>query len=190
MNQHVERGRRDRNVLAAWAVAVSDGVRTATQQSTGMGGGGPAALVAIVADPGLSIDELRRILTLTHPGTVRLVNRLVERGWVHRGHGIGRTVRLEPTPAGRAAERALAEARETALAHLLATLPDDDIRTMAGLVDPLLAATADTVDATRRLCRLCDRDICDPCPTEDPAPSGPAKPERAIPRAPGPGVPG
>jgi len=164
-----DRGLRDRNVLAAWAVAVSDVVRAATEESTGMAGGGPAALVAIVADPGLSIDDLRRILALTHPGTVRLVDRLVEQGWVHRGHGIGRTVRLEPTAAGLAAERQLAQSRETAVAQLLGELPEDDIHAMAGLVEPLLAATIDDVDAMRRLCRLCARDVCNPCPAEDPA---------------------
>lgn len=169
MNQDVERGLRDRNVLAAWAVAVSDAVRAATEQSTGMAGGGPAALVAIVAEPGLSIDDLRRILALTHPGTVRLVDRLVEQGWVHRGHGIGRTVRLESTAAGRAAERQLSQARESAVADLLAALPEDDVHTMAGLIDPLLAANIEDVDAMRRLCRLCARDICNPCPAEDSA---------------------
>src|SRR3954453_2545737 len=71
--------RRDRNVLAAWALAVADAVRIASEESTGLSGGAPAALVAIVADPGLSIDQLRHVLALTHPGTVRLVDRLVDK---------------------------------------------------------------------------------------------------------------
>src|ERR1700712_817942 len=117
-------GRRDRNVLAAWALAVADVVRRAAEQSTGMGGGGPAALVAIVADPGLTIDELRKILDLTHPGAVRLVDRLVEQGWVRREPGTGRSVRLKPTSSGRAAEHRLAAAREVAVAELLAGLSE------------------------------------------------------------------
>ena len=142
-------GRRDRNVLAAWAIAVSDVVRVATEQAAGMAGSGPAALVAVVADPGLSIGELRRVLALTHPGTVRLVDRLVERGWVSREHGPGRTVRLEPTTAGRAAERLLAAERERAVGAALAGLSEQDIHLMAGLADPVLARTIDDVDAMR-----------------------------------------
>ncbi len=65
---HINQGSRDRNVLAAWAIALSDVVRTAVEHATGMAGSGPAALVAIVADPGMSINELRRVLDLTHPG--------------------------------------------------------------------------------------------------------------------------
>ncbi|MGI8446511.1 MAG: MarR family winged helix-turn-helix transcriptional regulator [Streptosporangiaceae bacterium] len=161
-------GRRDRNVLAAWAIAVADAVRSAAEQSTGLGGDAPAALVAIVADPGLSIDDLRRVLDLTHPGTVRLVDRLAERGWIRREQGTGRKLRLEATAAGQDAERRLAAAREEAVAALLTVLPDQDIRTMADLVSPVLAATRENAGDMRRLCRLCDRDACEPCPAEKP----------------------
>ena len=165
--------RRDRNTSAAWALALADVIRTATEKSTGLGGGAPAALVAIVADPGLSIEELRRILALTHPGTVRLVDRLIEQGWVRREPGIGRTVRLEPTEAGQDAERRLAVAREESVTQFLTALPEPDVHVLAGLIDPALTGTAvESVDTMRRLCRLCDRTACDPCPTEVPEADG------------------
>ncbi len=131
-----------------------------------MTGSGPAALVAIVAEPGLSIDELRRILGITHPGAVRLVDRLVDSGWIARQQGTGRTVRLVPTPSGRRAQRRLAAAREQAVAALLATMPEHDVKTVAALIEPVLAATNNDVDAIRRLCRLCDREVCGECPAE------------------------
>ena len=161
---HIDQNRRDRNVVAAWAIAVTDAVRAAVEESTGMSASGPAAVVAIVADPGLSIDELRRVLGLTHPGTVRLVDRLVENGWVTREHGVGRTVRLMPTESGLAAERRLAAAREKAVADLLSVMPERDVHLVAGLVRPVLGTTIDDVDAMRRLCRLCNRDVCSDCP--------------------------
>ena len=162
-----QEGRRDRNIVAAWALALADVIRTATEGSTGLGGGAPAALVAIVADPGLSIEDLRRILALTHPGTVRLVDRLIEQGWVRREPGIGRTVRLEPTAAGQHAERRLAVARERSVAEVLSALADSDVHVLAELLEPVLAGTAsESVDHMRRLCRLCDRTACDPCPAE------------------------
>jgi len=163
---HIEEARRQYNLIAAWAVAVTDVVRATVEKSTGMAGSGPAALVAIVAEPGLSIDELRRVLGLTHPGAVRLVDRLSDRGWIQRQHGIGRTLRLVPTASGRRAERRLAVAREEAVAALLASMPKGDVRTVAGLIEPVLAANVDDVDAIRRLCRLCNRDVCGECPAE------------------------
>ncbi len=163
---HIEEARRQHNLIAAWAVAVTDVVRAAVEESSGMAGSGPAALVAVVAEPGLSIDELRRVLGLTHPGAVRLVDRLAERGWILRQRGIGRTVRLVPTASGRRAERRLAAAREDAVAALLACMPKGDVGTVAGLIEPVLAANLDDVDAIRRLCRLCNREVCGECPAE------------------------
>jgi MarR family transcriptional repressor of emrRAB len=163
---HIDQVRRDRNVVGAAAIAISDVVRIAVEQSTGLSGSGPAALVAVVADPGLSIDELRRVLRLTHPGTVRLVDRLVDKGWVRRQRGIGRAVLLIPTPSGRAAQRRLAKGREAALAELLAQLPENDVHSIAVMLAPIPAATINDVDAMRRLCRLCDRDVCQNCPAE------------------------
>lgn len=159
-------GGRDHNVVAAWALAAADAVRSAAEQSVGMTGGGPAAVVAIVADPGMSIGELSRALGLTHPGTVRLVDRLVEHGWVKRTRGFGRTVRLQPTSAGRRAQQRLAAARGTAMADFLAAMSGEDVRTVARLVEPVLTTVVGDLDAMRRLCRLCDRGICEPCPAE------------------------
>jgi DNA-binding MarR family transcriptional regulator len=161
---HAEQSSRDRNVLAAWAIAISDGVRAAVEQATGMAGSGPAALVAIVADPGMSIDELRRVLDLTHPGTVRLVDRLVEKGWIRRQQGIGRTMLLVPTRMGTKAERRLAAAREQAVKELLSAMPNGDVHTVAGLVEPVLGSAITDVDSMRRLCRLCNRKVCMDCP--------------------------
>lgn len=157
---------------------MADAVRVATEQSTAMAGGAPAALVAIVAEPGLSIENLRRVLALTHPGTVRLVDRLVDNGWVRREQGAGRALRLQPTNAGRAAERRLAAAREAALTQLLAALPIQDVHQIAALVDPLLGSMAPSVEHTRRTCRLCDRAVCEPCPAEGQRPPQPATDDR------------
>lgn len=162
-----ESTRRDRNVLAAWAVAVADAIRVSAEQSTGMAGAAPAALVAIVADAGMSVDELRRVLGLTHPGAVRLVDRLVRRGWIRREHATGRTLRLTPTPAGQDAERRIVAAREQAIDALHAALDEERLRALADLVGPVLAGATGGLEDLRRLCRLCNRDVCDPCPVAD-----------------------
>jgi MarR family transcriptional repressor of emrRAB len=151
------------NVLGAWVLSVADAMREAAERSTGMSGAGPAALVAVAAEPGMSVDTLRRALGLTHPGAVRLVDRLEERGWVARGAAGGRAVALRPTPAGVTARDALLAARHDALAAQLDRLGPDRER-LAAMVEPLLVEQAPDQGGLRRLCRLCDRAACEPCP--------------------------
>jgi MarR family transcriptional regulator, negative regulator of the multidrug operon emrRAB len=151
------------NVLGAWVLAMADAMREAAERSTGMSGAGPAALVAIAAEPGMTVDTLRRALGLTHPGAVRLVDRLEQHGWVERGAAAGRAVALRPTPAGLSARDALLAARHGALATHLERLGPDRER-LASLIEPLLLEQAADQGELRRLCRLCDRVACEPCP--------------------------
>jgi MarR family transcriptional regulator, negative regulator of the multidrug operon emrRAB len=151
------------NLLGAWVLAMADAMREAAERSTGMSGAGPAALVAVAAEPGMSVDTLRRALGLTHPGAVRLVDRLEQRGWVERGTAAGRAVALRPTPAGLGARDALLAARHDALATQLERLGPGRER-LAGMIEPLLLEQASDPSELRRLCRLCDRLACEPCP--------------------------
>jgi len=151
------------NLLGAWVLAMAEAMREAAERSTGMSGAGPAALVAIAAESGMSVDTLRRALGLTHPGAVRLVDRLEQRGWVERGAAPGRAVALRPTAAGLAARDALLAARHDALFAQLERLGPDRER-LAALIEPLLLEQATDQTELRRLCRLCDRVACAPCP--------------------------
>ncbi|HWN26657.1 MAG TPA: MarR family winged helix-turn-helix transcriptional regulator [Actinomycetospora sp.] len=159
---HIE-GARAVNLVGAWVLSVADAVREAAERSTGMGGAGPAALVAVAAEPGMSVETLRRALGLTHPGAVRLVDRLEERGWVERSPGGGRAVALRPTAAGVTARDALLAARHDAIAAQLERLGPDRER-LAAVIEPLLLDQAADAGELRRLCRLCDRAACEPCP--------------------------
>jgi DNA-binding MarR family transcriptional regulator len=160
-------GRADLNVIGAWVLAVADAMRLAVEESAGLSGAGPAALVAVVADPGIRIDDLKRVLGLTHPGTVRLVDRLVDRGWVERRPGTGRTVHVMPTRNGRQAEKRLIAAREQAVADLMAVLAAPQRRQLARAVAPMLSQQTRDLDSRRRLCRLCDRPACAECPVRN-----------------------
>src|ERR1700735_3322992 len=97
------------NVIGAWSLAVADAIQRSTVAVAGIAGAAPAALVAVAADPDMSIDELRRALDLTHPGGVRLVDRPRGRGWIQRRPGRGRTVHLRLTAQGRRTRRDLLE---------------------------------------------------------------------------------
>jgi len=82
------------NIVGAFALALADGIRDATEAAAGMTGAAPAALVALDQFlAGRPTGELAQVTGITHSGAVRLVDRLVDAGLVERR-------------AGRAAERA------------------------------------------------------------------------------------
>lgn len=152
------------NLIASWVFAAGDEMRTAVEHVVGMSGGAPAALVVIAAEPGMSIDALRLALGLTHPGTVRLVDRLVQRDLVSRDPGFGRAVALRPTKNGLLVHERLLSARQEAVEALLATLPAHAVDQLADLISPVLVSRVENQTELRRLCRLCDRLACEPCP--------------------------
>ena len=147
------------NLLGAHALVATDRMRRAA----GMELSSAAVLSALMtfAD-GVSIDELRRVLGLSHSGGVRIVNRLAARGLVAREPDPSdrRAVRLHLTADGRrAAARVIAGRRET-LAALLAPLGARETAHLERLLERLLAAVTDDREAANRICRLCDPDVC------------------------------
>jgi DNA-binding MarR family transcriptional regulator len=154
------------NLLGAHALVATDRMRRAA----GMELSSAAVLSALetFAD-GASIDDLRRVLGLSHSGGVRIVRRLAARGLIAREPDPAdrRAVRLHLTAEGRrTARRVLADRRET-LAELLAPLGQRETAELERLLERLLAAVTDDREAANRICRLCDPDVCghpDRCP--------------------------
>lgn len=154
------RAARQANLLGAVALSAIDQLRDA------VGGDGrslsaSAALIHLRLRPGQTIDFLARVLGISHPATVRLVDRLEGDGLVERHAGRdGRSRALVLTGAGqKAASRLLAE-RVAVLDELLAPLTAAERRRLEVLLEKLLAARADDRWAARRLCRLCDFPTC------------------------------
>lgn len=149
------------NLLGALALTLADHIGT---------GSDAAALVTLrnYAE-GEPLDLLRRALALSHPGVVRLADRLQRRGLVerHRSDRDGRAVALRLTPAGRrAADEALA-ARAGAIDTALGVLQPDERRALEGMLERMLAAQTTDRTASLVICRLCDPDVCghpDGCP--------------------------
>jgi MarR family transcriptional repressor of emrRAB len=154
------------NLLGAHALVATDRMRRAT----GMELSSAAVLSALetFAD-GASIDELRRVLGLSHSGGVRIVNRLAARGLVAREPDPEdrRTVRLHLTAEGRRSARRVIAARQEALGELLAPLGRRETAELERLLERLLAAVTRDREAANRICRLCEPDVCghpDRCP--------------------------
>jgi MarR family transcriptional regulator, negative regulator of the multidrug operon emrRAB len=154
------------NLLGAHALVATDRMRRAT----GMELSSAAVLSALetFAD-GASIDELRRVLGLSHSGGVRIVSRLAARGLLAREPDPEdrRTVRLHLTAEGRRAARRVIAARQEALGELLAPLGRRETAELERLLERLLAAVTHDREAANRICRLCEPDVCghpDRCP--------------------------
>jgi DNA-binding MarR family transcriptional regulator len=156
---------RTENLLGALVLEAAHAQAAATHAAVGQGGATAAALVVIAAAPGRTIEQLRGPLGLTQPGATRLVERLVDAGWVERGAVAGRRgLRLTLTDAGRDVLDDALAARRAALSRLLAPLSAEQRAQLSGLLETLLAArVADRADL-ERLCRLCERPTCARCP--------------------------
>ena len=70
------------NLLGVVGLAIAGRIERSSREILNHVGETPAALVVIGYDLGPNNDELRRILGLSHSGTVRLVDRLVNYGLV------------------------------------------------------------------------------------------------------------
>jgi MarR family transcriptional repressor of emrRAB len=150
---------RTANLLGAHSLVVADRMRRAA----GMELSSAAVLSALetFAD-GVSIDQLRRVLGLSHSGGVRIVRRLASRGLVAREPDPAdrRAVRLHLTAEGRRAARRVIADRKQTLAALLAPLGARETADLERLLERLLAAVTDEREAANRICRLCDPDVC------------------------------
>src|SRR6266446_6142244 len=74
-----------------------------------------------------TIDRLRQVLGLTSSGTVRLVDRLEESGYVRRGPGEdARSTSIMLTEAGAAAAEQVSAARTAVLLRSMSVLSDEE----------------------------------------------------------------
>ncbi len=153
------------NLLGAVGLAVADRIEAMARSILNHAGETPAALVVIGYGLGPSNDQLRRVLGLSHPGSVRLVDRLVADGLVERRQGRDRrAVALHLTARGAELRRELLHGRLAAIKPLLVSLTDNEQGVLTALLCKMLSSL-ETTDLERcTLCRLCDNTVCTNCP--------------------------
>ncbi|WP_299741163.1 MarR family winged helix-turn-helix transcriptional regulator [uncultured Roseobacter sp.] len=156
---------RTSNLLGVLGLAVADRIGDVARDVLRRVGETPAALVVIGYGTGPSNDELRRILRLSHPGTVRLVDRLVADGLVERRKGQDkRAVALYLSDQGKTLREDLLNGRLATIKTILTPLTDAEQETLAELLHKMLSSMDTTVSDRRTLCRLCDNRVCINCP--------------------------
>lgn len=153
---------RPANVFGALSLVVSDQVADAVAAATGRSDSAPAALAALhhfLDRP--SVDLLRQVLGLTSSGTVRLLDRLAESGYIERGPGPdGRSAAIILTKAGRAAAEQVCQARTGVLGRALGALSESERAELDRLAGKMLVGMMRGPGAVRWICRLCDTGIC------------------------------
>lgn len=156
---------RTANLLGVVGLAVADSIEDTARDILNHAGETPAALVVIGYGLGPSNDQLRRILGLSHPGSVRLVDRLVADGLVERREGRDkRAIALYLTEQGASLREKLLKGRLAAIKPLLTSLTDCEQEALAALLHKMLSSM-ETTDLERcTLCRLCDDRVCSNCP--------------------------
>lgn len=144
-------------LLGVAALAVMDRLRLKGDFSEPEG----AALVHLQAWPGDSVGDLAGVIGRSQPATVRLVDRLEERGFLRRKPGPDRrTVALVLSAAGSRAADAVLNARAAALDSLLADLSARERDTLERLLERVTSGLAEDRPGAVHACRLCDREAC------------------------------
>jgi len=146
------------NVVGALALVLSDQVTDAVAEAAGRSESAAAALSALLHfldRP--SVDLLRQVLGLTSSGTVRLLDRLEESGYVRREPGPdGRSTSVVLTEAGRLAAATVSQARAAVLQRSLEVLSPAERAAFTELAGKILVGRMRGPGATRWICRLCD----------------------------------
>lgn len=146
------------NKLGAFGVLLTDALENA------LGGLSPSAsalLLTLYYRPGLTATELAHIAGIAQPTASRVLDGLVQRGWLQRQSRTGRTTPLLLTPPGQEQAQSLQTARLRAMDRLVACLPERDRAAFGRLLDTVLAATTTSRAQARTTCRLCDHAACD-----------------------------
>lgn len=158
---HRDANLRTANLLGALSLVMMDGMKAELGALTEIGESDWAALIVLEHMPETTVDHLARIVRLSQPGAVRLVDRLEAAGWVERRQGSDRRARpLVLTGAGHRMVRALLLGRERTLRQPLDVLDDGERETLTRLLEKMLAGLGKTEDEADTACRLCDESVC------------------------------
>jgi len=149
------------NLLGALVLALHDDLEAATGPIVDHGAAFPAALVSIHWQSGLAIEDLRRVLGLSHSGTVRLLKCLEADGSVERKAGKdARTVALHLTAQGRRQVREILQARQSVMDRALGALTVAERAQFEKLTAKLLGGLTRDLAHSDHICRLCDEASC------------------------------
>jgi MarR family transcriptional regulator, negative regulator of the multidrug operon emrRAB len=163
---------RTANLLGALAVAVSDRVDNQLKSHPNQTDSSAAALHLLGLFEGCSNSQLSSALKLSHPATVRLIDKLEADGLAASKPGTDRrSVALFLTAAGRKRVRAILQERCVVLEAIVNALSPQQRTQLDGIAETLLRSFTTTPIEGAHICRLCDEIACPPkrCPVHSEA---------------------
>lgn len=156
---------RTTNLLGALAIAITDRMTSGMKEVLDRSGESAAAIIVLGYAPGLSVEILRQVLDRSHPGTVRLIDRLESDGTVERRQAKdGRAVALHLTRKGSRKREKLMAQRLDLLEAALDGLSARERQVFGDLLGKVLTNLPETEMAKHRICRLCSVRTCKRCP--------------------------
>ncbi len=156
------------NILGALALLIQDRVESTWQSALDLSPMAAAALVQIAGEPGASIELVAGRIGLTHSATVRVIDKLAERGLVEkdRARKDARAQSLKLTKAGKQTAQQLHGARNQVTDDLLAGLVPAQRQALRDAIAAILHRTVEPGREADVTCRVCDERRCTPdiCP--------------------------
>jgi MarR family transcriptional regulator, negative regulator of the multidrug operon emrRAB len=162
---------RTANLVGALAGAIGDRLQQRQKAHPNETDSSLAAL-NLLSGFGCTNVELSQAMKLSHPATVRLVDKLEAVGWVEGRPGEDRrSVSLWLTAAGRKRVRQIARERGAALAKIVDRLSDQQRDHLDDIAQTLLRSMTTSELEAAFICRLCDDGACPPltCPVHQEA---------------------
>jgi DNA-binding MarR family transcriptional regulator len=132
-----------------------------TEAAGGIGSSEVGALLTCLSFGEMGVGELGQVLGLTGSGAVRLVDRLEHDGLIIRQARQGRSVSVRLSARGRQRAEKVRQRRLGAIEEIVGSLPVDERRQLAELLDKLLHSAGLDAATARTVCRFCDHRRCD-----------------------------
>lgn len=156
------------NILGALSVLIQDRVESAWQAELDLSPMTAAALIQIEGEPGCSIELVSGRIGLTHSATVRVIDKLVERGLVAKDRAAkdARAQSLKLSRSGKRVAQHLHAARNKVTDELLAGLDRAQLAAFERAIAAILHRTVEPGREADVTCRVCDDRRCTPdiCP--------------------------
>lgn len=154
------------NLLGAVAIGLGDAIRDGCRAAVNGEGASPAAISVLGALPGISVATLSRILEMSHPGAVRLLEGLAEAHLVDRRRSAAdlRTAELHLTEKGQAARAKILCERHARLQTAFAGLSGVELEQFGKILEKILVSLPRDELHCATICRFCDEVSCIDCP--------------------------
>lgn len=156
------------NILGALSLLIQDRVESAWQTELDLSPMAAAALVQIDNEPGSSIELIASHIGLTHSATVRVIDKLAERGLVEkdRARKDARAQSLTLSKAGKRVVQQLHAERNEVIDDLLSGLDAAQRRALEAAIRAILNRAVEPGREADVTCRVCDDRRCTPdiCP--------------------------